>query len=139
MDQRIIQFLSNHRISVLSVTLPDGSLHSAACHYSHKDNPLEIIIYTESTTRKCLSLVEGNIAQASLVVGFSEEEWISLQMSGTAKMLKSGIEVDNLKPFYEEKFKSKINFDPQDVFIVFTPKWWRYSEYKNKVFLSSNT
>ncbi len=128
MDPRIVSFLNLHRTAVLSVTLVDGSLHAATCHYAHADEPFTIFIVTEASTRKVSSIREGQVIKAAITIGFSEEEWIELQMSGSAKMVKEGIEFDKGKLTFEEKLGGELK--PGRVIVVFTPDWWRYSEFR---------
>ena len=128
MDVRITNFLNLHRLSVFSVQMADGSIHAATCHFSHVDEPLIIYIVTDPTTRKVSNLLTGQTARAAVTIGFNEEEWIELQMSGDAKMVKEGTEFERGKIAFEEKFGGELKAGK--VIVVFTPTWWRYSEFR---------
>ena len=132
-DPRTLKFLQNNRVAVLSVLLPDGTPHSAALHYSHRDNPPVLYFSTESTSRKCQGLMTGKSLPASVVVGFSEEEWITLQMDGAVKVLTDTIELSQAKSLHYPKHPNSQKFepDPATAFLIFTPTWSRYTEFKH--------
>jgi hypothetical protein len=93
MDARAVAFLAKHRISCLSVQLLDGSIHGAAIHYTYLPQTSQVIFNTSRTTVKCSPLLKGEIAQASVVVGFSEEEFIEVQMRGTLYLITEPTEL----------------------------------------------
>jgi len=128
MDPRIINFLTRHRVGVLSVVLPDGTVHGATCHLAHRDTPLQIYFVTEPTSRKCLSLQNGQIANASVVVGTSEEEWVEMQMSGKVQILSVAFDLSVGKSTFENKFGGELK--PEKAILSFIPEWYRYSEFK---------
>lgn len=127
-DEKITSFLTRHRISVLSLLRSDNSVHGATVHFAHTDSPFEIVIVTETGSRKASALMPGKTAQASVVVGFSEEEWVELQMSGTVRMAVGADEHLKAKNAFELKFGGEIKDDK--VILLFTPAWWRYTEFK---------
>lgn len=132
MDQKALDLLKNSRTCVLSVCLPDGSCHGATMHFSVQENPLVVYIQTENTSMKCQKLP----TKASVVVGFSEETMQTLQMDGEiqrASDLEEIYKIHYAKNPTAEKYKN----DPGTVFLAFTPTWWRYSDYKNEVFLEN--
>lgn len=128
MDERIDNFLERHRLAVLTVMMPDGSLHSSTCHFAHRGEPWQIYIVTEEKSRKCLPLQDNKIAKAAMVVGFSEEEWVELQMNGELRMYKTGFDYDTGKESFEDKFGGQMK--SEKVVLIFTPTWYRYSEFK---------
>lgn len=133
MDQKALDLLKNSRTCVLSVCLSDGGCHGATMHFSIQENPLVVYIQTENNSIKCKKLP----TKASVVVGFSEETMQTLQMDGDLHQitdLEKVYKVHYAKNPSAEKYKN----DPGTVFLVFTPTWWRYSDYINKIFLSSN-
>ena len=132
MDERALDLLSSEKVSVLSVCKADGGCHGAAVHFSHQVDPLVIYIQTESTSIKCKKLP----TKASVVVGFSEETMQTLQMDGDICQITDLEEVYKIhytKHPEAEKYKN----DPTTVFLAFTPTWWRYSDYKNNLFLEN--
>src|SRR5690554_4884116 len=80
-------FLSTNRVCSLTTLLKDGSPHAAALHYSNTEDPWILYFSTENTSRKCEALLDGGVSKASVVVGFSEEEWITLQMDGEVRII----------------------------------------------------
>ena len=131
MDTRIIDFLTKHRVCALTTLLPDGSPHSAALHYSHTENPLALYFSTENTSRKCQGLLQGQTVTGSLVIGFSEEEWITLQMDGEVKAISNSEELKNIHEIHYTKHPNseKYKNEPETIFLTFVPSWWRYTDY----------
>jgi general stress protein 26 len=134
MDKKILGFLSKHRVCSLSTMLPDGTPHAAALHFSHQNGPLEFYFSTESTSRKCKGLLKGEIVKGSVVVGFSEKEWITLQMDGEVVSIEDKDElakvhkIHYLKHPTSEKYKD----EPETIFLKFIPKWYRYTDYNTE-------
>lgn len=139
MDKKVLDFLGKHRVCSLAILLKDDSPHGAAMHYSHADSPFEIYIQTENTSKKCQALLKGDSVKASVVVGFSEEEFKTLQMDGDIKILAKARLEDVHKIHYKKHPDAKQwKDDPATVFLVFRPTWWRYTEYKPKFFVLSS-
>lgn len=130
MDKNVISFLQHHRISVLSVLQSDGSIHSATLHYATIENPLSFVFMTGKKSQKCQSLLDGSEQVASLVVGFSEEEFVTFQAQGKVKMVEKS---DNEKwQIYIDKYpsRSKGRENPEYVLLQFTPLNWKYTDMK---------
>lgn len=134
MDTRITEFLSKHRVCSLTVLLPDGSPHAATLHFSHSEDPFELYFSTENTSRKCQGLLEGQIVGASVVIGFSEEEWITLQMDGEVQAVLDKNELARIQAIHYPKHPNSEQYknDPTTIFLKFTSKWWRYSDYNTE-------
>lgn len=132
MDKRVNDFLSKHRLCTLAVLLSDGAPHAATLYYSHRTNPLELYAMTENNSIKVQALRDRKSVKASFVTGFSEEEWITLQMDGEVRVASSKKELAKIHKIHFEKHKDpeKYKNDPGTVFLVFKPTWWRYTEYK---------
>lgn len=132
MNQKVIDFLNKEHIGVLSITLPDGDVHGASLHFSHSKD-LKFYFSTERRSRKCTGIRDGSKAKASLVVGTSETEWKTVQMSGIARGLTDEEEIKVAKEIYYGKHpgSKKWESDPETFFIEFTPTWWRYSDLSN--------
>ena len=129
MDTKVHEFLTHHRVGVISVLDLKGNPHSAAVHYAHSENPFCIFIVTEKKSRKMESLVEGLSSSASFVTGFSEEEWITFQADGDIHIPRGDTELNNAKAAYYVKFpNAQANEHNSDVtFLTFTPHWWKYT------------
>jgi len=131
MDKKILEFLTKHRVCSLTTMLPGGTPHAAALHYSHTDEPLELHFSTENTSRKCNGLLKGEIVKGSVVVGFSEEEWITFQMDGEVSAITDKDELGKVQKIHYPKHPNseKYKDDPATIFLKFTPAWWRYTDY----------
>ncbi len=129
MDKIVLDFLAKNRVSCLTTLLKDGSPHASVLHYSHQENPLEIFFSCDNTSLKCEALLEGRSTKASVVIGFSEEEWITLQMDGKVVVISNIEELKKVQDRHYAKHPSSLEFKnvPTTVFLKFTPKWWRYT------------
>lgn len=132
MNQEVANFLTSERVCGLAVVMPDGTSHSAAMHFSHRAEPLALFFSTENTSRKCQALLNGKPSKASVVVGFSEEKWLTLQMDGEVKAILNPEELKVAKAVHYPKHPNsqKYEHDPATVFLAFTPSWWRYTGFK---------
>ncbi len=131
MDSTISQFIAIHRVCSLTTLLPEGSPHAAALHYSHQDNPLTFCFSTEKSSKKCQNLLDGKSSKASVVIGFSEEEWKTLQMDGEIRAIRDPDELKKIKAIHYIKHPDSKQYenDPETLFLSFTPHWWRYTDY----------
>lgn len=133
MDNKIEEFLNKQRVCSLTTLLKNGSPHSAAMHYSHTTTPFEIYIQTENSSKKCEALLPHKSTKASIVIGFDEKEFKTLQLDGDVKLLSNNKLADIHKIHYKKHPGAKQwKDDPATVFLVFKPTWWRYTEYKPK-------
>lgn len=132
MDSRVLDFLKKHRISVSSVLLDNSTTHSAAMHFSHQDKPFNFFFLADKGTRKLQPLQPGKEVTASLVIGFSEEEFATFQAEGTMLLVTEGKAVANGWNIYLRKYpeKAKLKSDPDIVMLRFTPTWWRFMDLK---------
>lgn len=134
MNEIILEFLSKHNVCALTTLLPDGFPHAAALHFSHSDNPLTLYFSTENTSRKCQGLLSGETVKGSVVVGLSEEEWITLQMDGDVRAISDKVELDKAHSIHYAKHPNSAKYKdaPETIFLAFTPNWWRYADYNTK-------
>ena len=134
MNKIILDFLSNQRVSCLTTILKNGSPHASTLHYSHIEDPLEFYFSIESTCLKCEALLDGSTGKASMVVGFSEIEWVTLQMDGTVKAITNKIELEKIMKLHYAKHPNAEQYknEPDTLFLKFIPTWYRYSDYKTK-------
>ncbi len=132
MDERVIKFLKRHRISVLTTLLKNGQPHSAALHYAANFEPFYFIFFTDISSRKMEGLIDGKPGKASLVIGFNEEEWLTMQLEGEVRWVPNSDEFERTWEIYASKFNGveKNKSDSNAAIITFTPKWWRYTEVK---------
>lgn len=134
MNNNIHTFLTNHMICVLTTLLPDNSPHAAALHFSHAEHPFELYFSTENTSKKCQGLLKGETVKGSAVVGFSEEEWITLQMDGEVTAVLDNTRLEKIHEVHYAKHPSSAKYKdaPETIFLVFKPTWWRYTDYNTK-------
>lgn len=134
MDPRVLDFLTSHRVCSLTTLLKDGSPHGAALHYSHKNDPFEFYFSTENTSRKCEALLDGKFTKACVVVGFSEEEWVTFQMEGEIVAIFDPEELKSIQSIHYQKHPNSAKYkdDPATLFLKFTPTWWRFTDYNTK-------
>ena len=69
-----------------------------------------------------------------MVIGFSEEEWVELQMEGEVYLVGDKEELDKVWGTYAGKFAGaeKYKDSKDDVILKFIPRWWRYTEFRPK-------
>ena len=125
------RFLHEERIGVLAVLLADGVPYASTLRFAHRESPaLEIYFVTAKDSEKLSKLADGRAANASVVVGFSEEKWITVQMKGRAKILDSPQESEFAKELLFNKFPEwERHRDNEKVaWVKFTASWWKYSD-----------
>jgi general stress protein 26 len=134
MNETVLEFLQKHRVCSLTTLLKDGSPHSAALHFSHNSEPLELYFSTENTSRKCEAIVDGSTVKGSVVVGFSEEEWITLQMDGEVQAVLDTDELQKVHRIHYAKHPDAEQYksEPETIILKFTPKWWRYTDFNTE-------
>lgn len=131
MKTKIFEFLAKHRVCSLTTLLNDGSPHAAALHYSNKNEPLELYFSTENTSLKTQALLDGKSTKASVVIGFSEEEWITLQMDGEIKTVLDENELSAIHVIHYAKIPDAERYKDEKttIFLKFIPRWWRFTDY----------
>lgn len=138
----VLNFLESHRVCSLAVTLKDGTPHGAAMHYSHNSKEFEIYIQTEKDSKKCEAISDGQPTKATVVIGFSEDEWKTFQADGDIILVSDARELKNIHKIHYQKHPEAEKYKdlPETVFVKFIPRWWRYTEFKPqmKVFTSES-
>ena len=128
-NDTVKEFLHRHRISVLTVLTPEGAPHSATVHFAWDEARNVFVFFTHVDTLK-YQFVKDGATKASLVIGFDEKEFTTVQMRGTAKVLEEA----SSREVYLEKF-SHLREGANDetvVFLEFDPQWYRYTDMKEK-------
>lgn len=133
MEDNVKRFLKAHRISVAGILQSDGSIHSATMHYAHTEEPLMFFFMTDKGSRKCRPLQNNESVQASLVIGFNEEEMATFQAEGEICFLKPENEQTGWET-YTKKYPNRAagKNDPDVVVLQFTPNWARFSDYQGQ-------
>jgi general stress protein 26 len=133
-DERIAGFLSKHAICSLTTLLAGGAPHAAALHFSYNPASFEFYFLTKNTSRKAGGLQHAESVKAAVVVGFSDEELITLQLDGEVSIITDKIELEDVRGNYFGKHPSskKYENDKAYIFLKFTSSWWRYTDYSTK-------
>lgn len=133
MDARIQGFLANHQVGSLSTLLANGRPHAAAIHFSYSSNPLEFYFLTKDTSRKVEGLKNAALVPASVAIGFSDEELVTLQLDGDIAVAPANdIDTIRLIHFAKNPEAKKYLDDPAFIFLKFTPRWWRFTDYNTR-------
>lgn len=127
MNQEILNYILNQRVSVFAVEMMDGSPHASTLHYAYDEKANVFIFETEKSYRKCEPLFGRKISRATLVIGTSEGDMRTFQTDGNAKLLDN----KDLKETYFIKFPKNRegSDDPEVMFFTFTPISWKFSDY----------
>lgn len=125
MKEEMITFIQSQKIGVLAVQLLDGYPHASAMHFAFHEESFSFIFLTSSHYKKCEPLKENGSAHASFVVGVSEEEMKTAQLDGELTFIDN----DKLESYFFEVFPDKKDKHPDDILLVFTPHWWRYTDW----------
>ena len=125
MKEELIAFLQKERFGCISSQLLNGDPHVATVHFACIPETLEIIIQTSPTSRKYEMLAKTGECSASFTTGFEEIKTIVAQFDG---VLSTEVTTEQ-KEFYLTKFPEKRAKYLTNVFIVFTPIWWRYTDW----------
>jgi general stress protein 26 len=135
MQQQILDYLDSQRIGVFAIRMPDGSPHAATLHFAFNASLLEFIFQTSPDYKKVQPLYEGETS-AALVIGTSEDMMKTLQLNGIARLADS----EEIKDIYYKKFPEKLDKYPDNIFFVFKPTWWRFTDWttpQGRVVISS--
>lgn len=142
MRQEILEYLKTQRVGVLAVEMLDGSPHGATVHFAHTENSFQFFFKTHREYRKVEPLLEKSTTRATFVVGVDESNMKTLQLDGEVRLI-SQIEKELFDNVYFGKFpeKRKNQEDPNSIYLIFTPVWWKYTEWntsQGKLIITSN-
>lgn len=136
MNPRVLKFIKQNRVGVLSILRKDGSPHAAVLHYAcdYEVSPCKFYFSTENTSRKVEALLTGKTIKAAMVIGFSEEEWITLQINGNIKGMLTPKDKAKAQGIFYAKHPGSRRYkdNPATILLEFTPTWWRYSDLNKK-------
>ena len=132
MNEAVLDYLKTQRTCVLAVEMMDGAPHSATVHVAHSDDPFILYFETNKNYRKAESLFGKNETRASVVVGFTEDGKKTLQLDGTVRLIRPE-ESEIYDKVYLGKFPEKVekSKSPDFVRFLFTPSWWRFTDFSN--------
>ncbi len=131
MSPEIFEYLNTQRVGVLALEMMDGSPHGATVHFAHTEDPFVFYFETDKKYRKSEALYGREKSRASFVVGVSEEDLKTMQLDGEVRLVRDD-EKSNYEKVYFGKFPEKIGkfSGPDDVWFVFEPHWWRFTDFK---------
>jgi general stress protein 26 len=133
MQEKIRSFLNKEPLCSLSIIQKDGTPHAATVHFSHSENSFKIYIQTTNTTLKAQPFLDGSVGQAAIVLGFSEEDWLTLQLHGTLRAVTDNGQLEDIYKIHYKKHPDAAQYKGSNtVFLEFTPTWWRYSDYNTE-------
>ncbi|HVS79814.1 MAG TPA: hypothetical protein VHF05_02455 [Candidatus Paceibacterota bacterium] len=131
MKQEIIDYLESQHTGVLAVKMPDGSLHGATVHFAYSLEPLALFFLTSLSSKKAGAFGSG-ACEASFVIGTDEIAMKTLQLDGTLESVPADDE--KWKEAYLERYPGRKDWSesPEAMRLKFTPRWWRYSDLKDR-------
>ena len=131
---QILEFIKKERMCALTTILLNGAPHAAALHFSHQENPFEFFVQTTNKSKKVSGLLDGETGKASMVIGFSEQEWLTFQMDGNIKVVTDQNELTEIHKTHYAKHPDAEQWkdDPETVFLKFIPTWWRFTDFNTK-------
>lgn len=131
MDAIIRNYLKGQEIGCLAVPVESG-LHGATIHYTLTDQGT-FYIQTNADSRKCSLLKERGELPATLVVGFTEEDWKTYQADGRVRFLTDPAERRLFGEVRQKQYPGT-NYanDPEVAFLEFIPSWYRFTDAETK-------
>lgn len=136
------KFIDENRICVLAVEMLDGSPHAATLHFASSGEQPVFVFKTSRQYRKSEALFGREKSRASFVIGFEEsEKQKAFQADGSVRLIKE--EEKEYVDAYLKKFPEKEVKYATDILLLFTPTWWRYTDWGKPegktVYLSDGT
>ncbi len=126
-------FIQSQHAAVLAVPLPDNAVHAAAMLFSFDLNLAEFYFFTEAGSIKLRPLETRSTCNASLVIGTTEENKLTLQLSGILAKVEQFDTLEKIKIVHYARFpQSKAYENATTVFLCFTPIWYRFTDYHTK-------
>lgn len=140
MNQKVLEYIETQRVCVLAVEMPDGSPHSATVHFAAEPDGSRFYFWTLPESRKVESLHVRPSSRASVVIGFDEANMKTLQMDGVVEFVAEENR-EHFDSIYFGKFPDKVGKFPDAVAVVFSPTWWRFTDWttpQGRVVMTSN-
>ncbi len=131
MQQKVKEFLIKQHVAVVSIVDLEGFPYSATLHFAIKDNPLTFYFFTKKDSHKVQTLLQGEIANASVVIGFSEEEWLTMQMTGNIHLGILPDEIKDAETYFYTKFP-RAERGKEIIPVIFKPLFWKYTDYNRE-------
>ena len=125
---RLLSSLRDGRVSVLSTCTSRGEPHSSVMHYSCAAELPGLFFSTDDRSAKAQDCREN--PRASVALGWSEVDWVTVQMRGGLRALSSPAEIEAAKAAHYAVHPGARQFDsdPHTLFLAFEPDWVRFSD-----------
>ncbi len=140
MKPEVLEYIQTQRVCVLAVEMPDGSPHAATVHVAAEPDGSKFYFLTPLESRKVEPLHVRPSSRASVVIGFDEANMKTVQMDGVVTFVPDQ-DREQFDGVYFGKFPEKVGKFPDAVAVVFTPTWWRFTDWttpQGKVVVTSN-
>ncbi len=126
--ERLFRYLREGRVSVLSTCASSGEPHSSVMHYSCAVELPALYFSTDDRTAKARDCREN--PRASVAIGWSEVDWVTVQMRGALRALTLAAETEAAKAAHYAAHPNARQFDsdPHTLFLRFEPDWVRFSD-----------
>ena len=130
MYAEVLYFLSRQHLAAVTIQLSDNTLYPSIMHVACGENPFRLFFLTTKASKKMTAVSDHAVCSAGVVLGFNEEEYTTLQMTGSIREV-SEKEKKEVKEIYLLKYPWKKSFSEkkESIFIEFLPSWWRYTDY----------
>ena len=125
---RLFRFLREGRVSVLSTCTSKGEPHSSVMHYSCAADLPALYFSADDRSAKAGDCRENT--RASVALGWSEVDWVTVQMRGALRALTRPDAVKSAKAAHYAVHPNARQFenDPHTLFLLFEPDWVRFSD-----------
>jgi general stress protein 26 len=125
---RLFSFLRQGRVSVLSTCTSKGESHSSVMHYSCAAELPALYFSTDDRSAKAKDCREN--PRGSVALGWSEVDWVTVQMRGGLRVLTLPAELEAAKAAHYAVHPNARQFDrdPHTLFLAFEPDWVRFSD-----------
>lgn len=131
-DQIILDFLHEQPMATLSTVGADSGTPQAALIAFVETKQFEIVFETFGGSRKYRNLKHNGAV--ALVVGFSPTNHVTFQYEGVATEVGAEAIASTKALFADKDTPCSAEFleDPRVRFFKITPRWLRYSDYRQK-------
>ncbi len=126
--ERLFRFLREGRVSVLSTSTSKAEPHSSVMHYSCAAELPGLYFSGDDRSAKARDCRENS--RASVALGWSEVDWVTVQMRGALRALTLLEEIEAAKAAHYAVHPNARQFenDPHTLFLLFEPDWVRFSD-----------
>lgn len=126
--QKADGFVRQERLCVITTSTAEGQPHSSVMHYSCGAERFCLYFSTDDRSMKAVNCLVNN--RAAVALGWSEVDWVTVQMHGTLSALTAPDQLAAAKAAHYARHPNSQQFehDPHTVFLEFRPTWIRLSD-----------